>query len=141
MVLAYHFERHPRFGPLATRLLEAAENGRVHLVASSLALLELLIGPKRLGREDLAARYREVLGAFPNLDLVPLDVAVAEAGATVRARYGIRTPAAIHVGTALTVAAAVFVSEDRDVRRVREIPVLAIEECLARIDGQLHEAP
>ncbi len=112
MVFVYHFEANAEFGPAAGRLLRAAEEGRCRLVCSVLALLEVLVVPKRRGETALCQRYREMFESFPNLSVVTLDARVAEIASDLRASHTVRTPDAIHLATALYAGAKAFVSED-----------------------------
>lgn len=113
MLFVYHFEGHERFGEDAGKILSAAEQGRCRLVASVLALLEVLVVPRRHGRDDLAERYRDLFRSFPNLTVAPVDTEIAERAAELRARHGLRTPDAIHLATAEVAGAKTFVSEDQ----------------------------
>jgi predicted nucleic acid-binding protein len=112
MVFVYHFEANDLFGPAAGSLLRAAEEGRCRLVCSVVALLEVLVVPKRKGETALCQRYREMFESFPNLSVLTLDTRVAEIASDLRASHNVRTPDAIHLATALHVGAKAFVSED-----------------------------
>ena len=131
MVFVYHLEGNRDFGPAAGALLEAAELGRCRLAASALALLEILVVPQRMGRTDLCRRYRDLLESFPNLDFHELDLDIAEKAAELRARYDPRMPDAIHLATALAAAAESFASEDRRLRKVKELKVIPLAAALA----------
>ncbi|HEX5757701.1 MAG TPA: PIN domain-containing protein [Thermoanaerobaculia bacterium] len=146
MVFIYHFDQEPLFGPLASDLLAAAEERRrCQLVTSTVALLELLVGPKRRGREELCEEYRSFLQSLSSLAVEPVTQEVAELGAGLRARYNIATPDSIHVATALASDADAFVSEDGRLKRIVEIPVLSLAEALGRVgelgSGEVHEPP
>ncbi|MEP7010589.1 MAG: type II toxin-antitoxin system VapC family toxin [Acidobacteriota bacterium] len=130
MVFVYHLEGSREFGAAAGALLEAAELGRCRLAASALALLEILVVPKRMGRGDLCRRYRDLLESFPNLDFHELDGDTAEKAAELRARYDLRTPDAIHLATALAAGAEKFASEDRRLRKVKELAVVPLSAAL-----------
>lgn len=135
MVLIYHFEENEEFGPAASELLQATEDGRCRLVVSILGRLEALVAPKRHGREDLCRRYREVFEGFPNLEVVLVDDRVAEIGSDLRAMHSLRTPDAIHLATALHRGADAFVTQDdrHFPSKVDGVPVLAIRAALARL--------
>jgi len=126
MVFVYHFEAHPQFGPPATRLLQVAETGRCRLVASVLALMEVLVVPRRAGRDDLCARYRDFFNHFPNLAVVPFDADIAELAADLRAKHALRTPDAIHVATAIRSGASAFVTNDARLRVPGGIAIKAL---------------
>ncbi|MGH9363245.1 MAG: type II toxin-antitoxin system VapC family toxin [Thermoanaerobaculia bacterium] len=143
MVFAYHFQREPIFGGAATRLLAFAEEGRWSLVASVVALLEVLVIPKRLRQEEVCRSYRDFFLSLPTLSLEPVSLDIAQVAADLRARYHIATPDSIHVATAIQAGADAFVSEDRRLKRIVEIPVLTLAEALARVGaigaGEVHE--
>ena len=135
MVLIYHFESNETFGPAASALLQSAEDGRCRLVVSVLVRLEVLVVPKRHGRDDLCRRYRDFLESFPNLEVRPMDAAVAEAASDLRASRNLRTPDAIHLATSLRGGADAFVTQDDHhfPAGVDGIPILTIRAALARI--------
>jgi predicted nucleic acid-binding protein len=130
MLFVYHFEGNERFGPAAGRLLAAAEGGRCRLVASVLARMEVLVVPKRHGREDLCQRYRDLFDAFPNLAVLPIGPEITEIAAGLRATHNLRTPDALHLATAIQAGAKAFVSEDRRIRGVAGMEVVALEQAL-----------
>jgi predicted nucleic acid-binding protein len=131
MLFVYHFENNERFGPAAGRLLAAAEAGRCRLVASVLARMEVLVVPKRHGREDLCQRYRDLFDSFPNLAVHPIGAEIAELAAELRAAHTLRTPDALHLATAIHAGAKAFVSEDRRIRGVAGIEVVSLGEVTA----------
>ncbi len=131
MLFVYWLEGSQEFGAAAGALLEAAEVGRCRLAASALALLEILVVPKRMGRGDLCRRYRDLLESFPNLDFHELDGDIADKAAELRARYDLRTPDAIHLATAIAAGAESFASEDRRLKKVKEIKVVPLRAALA----------
>ena len=126
MVFIYHFEANDHFGPAAGRLLRAAEEGRCRLVCSVVALLEVLVVPKRRGETALCQRYREVFESFPNLSVLALDAGVAEIASDLRASHSVRTPDAIHLATALHAGAHAFITQD-DRLRIQGLEILPLE--------------
>lgn len=129
MLFVYHFEAHEELGPTAAAVFRGAEDGRHRLLASVLALMEVLVVPKRHGMTDLVESYREIFESFPNLDLVPVDAAVVEIASDLRAKHNLRTPDALHLGTAIHHGAAAFLSQDRVLTtKITEIPVLPLAD-------------
>lgn len=128
VIFIYAFERHPQYGPLAQTIFRALEGGRCHGGASVLALGEILTGVKKAGDADLWLRYRDLLQRFPGLTLYATDVTVMEAMAELRARYGIATPDAIHLGTALAHGIKTFMTNDAWLQRVAELEIVVLAE-------------
>jgi predicted nucleic acid-binding protein len=111
-VWIYHFEAHRQLGRSADRVIEALEEGRFRGVVSELTLLELIVRPLQLGRQDVADEYELLLSYFPNLDLEPVSKEILLDAAALRARYRLRTPEAILVATGVRCAATAAITND-----------------------------
>src|ERR1017187_550024 len=75
----------------------------------------------------LARRAEEVLTGLDGSTVVPVTLEVARHAARLRAAYGLRTPDAIHLATAVAAEAAEFVTTDRRLARVKEIEVRVLK--------------
>ena len=113
MVFAYHLADHPRYSPLTTVVLEAVESGRVAGITTTVTLAEILTAPAKTGDQRALQDYELYLTRFPNLLIVPLDVALAREAAFVRGETGLRTPDAIQVAAARLAGADAIVTNDR----------------------------
>lgn len=60
------------------------------------------------------------------LTFLPYTVEIADRAATLRVTYGLRTPDAIHLATAIAVHADCYVINDRKLKAVKEIPVITL---------------
>lgn len=127
-VFIYHFEAHPRYRDLTVRILRTISRGECRAVASELTLLELLVRPLQLERQDVADEYEALLSHFPNLELVPLSRKVVLRAATLRARYGLRTPDALILATAIVQGATLVITNDRHWKRVEEVKVAFLDD-------------
>jgi predicted nucleic acid-binding protein len=94
-LVIYAFENDPVFGERA-RLALAREPAR-RFAISPLVDFECLVGPIRSGNSILRRYYEEGLAGFVRL---PLPAAVFVLGAELRARFGLRTPDALHLAAA-----------------------------------------
>lgn len=103
----YYLER-PASDPRCAVLLPvvaAAQAGTVDLMISTVTVTELLTAPLRDGNREAEAAARLFMGLL--CTVVPVDLAVAERAAELRAEHGLRTPDALICATALGSAAAV----------------------------------
>lgn len=123
----YHFEQHPQFGEAAGRVLHDLENGRLTAVASELSLLELTVLPLRLGRQDVADDYELLLTNFPHLELVPVSREILLEAAALRAAYGLRTPDAVHLATAIISQVPAVITNDASWNRVKELRIIPLQ--------------
>lgn len=113
----YYLER-PAVDPRCAVLLPvvaAAQTGAVDLVISTVTVTELLTGPLRTGDREAEAAVRLFLGLLCTVR--PVDLAVAERAAALRAEHGLRTPDALICATALC-SAAVVVGNDLRWKRI-----------------------
>lgn len=92
-------------------------------VTSALTLTEVLTGPYKAQDDRLAEEYRATLLHFPNLKFRELDNSVAIRGAEFKAMYGLKTPDAIQLATAVIEEADAFVTNDSDFKKV-DFPVI-----------------
>lgn len=127
-VWIYHFEQNATFGEAAGYVIEQLEAGRFQGVASELTLLELIVKPLQLGRQDAADDYETLLCYFPNLTLEPVTRAILLEAAALRARYRLRTPDAIHLATGFTSGTTLAITNDESWRHVAGIDTLLLTD-------------
>jgi predicted nucleic acid-binding protein len=127
----YHLERIEPYYTAAKPLWLALDQGRVPVMTSELALLEVLVKPLRDGRTDLATLYRNVLLATSGLTCAPITRAILEMAASLRATRNLKTPDAIHAATSLGASCVLFVTNDVGFRRVNGLNLAALSEVAA----------
>ncbi len=113
MVFSYHLSNHPRYAPLTTVVLETVESGKAIGLTTTLTLAELLTVPAQSNNLRAMQEYQLYLTHFPNLRIVPLDVALARETARVRGVTRLRTPDAIQVAAARLYGADAIITNDR----------------------------
>lgn len=128
MIAIYLLERHPSYRPKVKPLFASIREGQFRGLLASIGLIEILTGPKELGRRTLAAEYKRRLTTFPHLAIGELTDPVIDLASDLRAKYGLRTPDAIHVATAIASRASRFVTNDQSLQRVTEIEVVTLNE-------------
>ena len=127
-VWIYHLEGHPDYRGLATEILTAVGAGKCAAVVSELTLMELLVRPLQLEREEVADEYETLLTHFPNVSLVAIRRDILLKAAVVRARYGLRTPDAVIVATGILQGATRIISNDRHWKRLEGIDVVCLSD-------------
>ena len=121
-----YFIEEDNYFDVVSLFFEALSKGRLRVVTSTITLLEVLVQPYRRGEKDLAEKYRKILMYSENLLMFPVSNEIADKAAKLRAKYGIRTPDAIQISTALYGKATTFLTNDRDLKKVQEIEVLTL---------------
>lgn len=127
--IIYFVDQSPEFDQRMTAIFQEIVSGRVTELTSILALTEGLVFPLRNADVQLAQRYRDLLLNSDDFQVLPVDAAVAEIAADLRARYNMRTPDAVQVATAINAGCDAFLTNNgRDFRRVVELNVLVLNE-------------
>jgi predicted nucleic acid-binding protein len=94
-IVVYAFETHPAYGERALQAMASVAPER--LAISPLVKLECLVGPMRDAHVVRQLHYEQGLARFTTLDLPePVFLQAAE----LRARFGLKTPDALHLAAA-----------------------------------------
>lgn len=110
---------------MAQRLARHSATKAATLLTSRLARLECRTKPLRDNDAALLARYETFFGA-QRFRLVDLSPAVIERATDLRAKYGFKTPDALHLATAILEDVDAVITGDRDLEKCAEVPVEVI---------------
>ena|ERR1051326_1390008 len=120
--IIYVLEEHPDLAPRFLPLFEAQAAGRLSFAIATITVAEVLTGPFQSSDEALARRYRAILESW---QVVPLDAAIAESAARLRASIRLKLADAVQAASALAANATALVTYDRDFSRVRSLRVIS----------------
>lgn len=124
----YLFEHHPRYFPLTEELFAYLKSPGVQGVTSIVTLIETCVQPQRDGRSDLVRIYEQTLLNSRQVQMVSIDIALARRAVQIRAQHGFRVPDALQLSAALEHGATLFVTNDRRMKKVTELPVLILDD-------------
>ncbi|CCJ33449.1 type II toxin-antitoxin system VapC family toxin [Caloramator australicus] len=124
----YLMERNEKYFNEVREMFRLIESGSVFAISSMLLITEVLTKPYKDGDILLANRYKAFISAFPNLYLKNIDYNVLVLTAKMRARYGLKTPDAIFIASALEEKAEAFVTNDIRLRKINEIEFIILDE-------------
>ena len=125
--LIYFAEEHPRYLPIVEPFFVALDHGACRAVASTVALLEVLVYPLRRNDVRLAETYRAILLHNTALTTLPVSAEIAELAAGLRANFTIRTPDALHVATARQMGATFFLTNDTRLPAIPGLTIVALD--------------
>ncbi|HEY3324362.1 MAG TPA: type II toxin-antitoxin system VapC family toxin [Planctomycetota bacterium] len=126
--LIYFVEAHPEFDARVTAVFQCIDRRQFVAVTSMISLVEVLTKPISVKNVKLANEYRELLLKSENFSTVPIDAAISERSADLRARYNLRTPDAIQIAAALNAGCQAFLTNDAKLKRVTDLRVLVLGE-------------
>jgi predicted nucleic acid-binding protein len=127
-IFIYHIEGTTQLAGLAGVALDELAGGAFTGVTSVLTLMEIAVKPLQMRRPDVAEEYEVLLANYPNLVIAALDRPTACRAAELRAEYRLRPADALQVAACLEQGATAFLSNDRDLRRLTDLPVWMLED-------------
>ena len=125
--LIYFAEEHPHYLPIVEPFFVALDRGAFRAIASTVALLEVLVHPLRRNDVRLAETYRAILLHNTALTTLPVSAEIAELAAGLRANFAIRTPDALHVATARQAGATFFLTNDTRLPTIPGLTIVALD--------------
>jgi predicted nucleic acid-binding protein len=124
----YFIERHPNYVSLLREIFRRVDSGSITGCSSVVTVTEVLTRPKQLGDTALVQEYRSLLLQGRNFSVVPVDAAIAELAADLRASYRLRTPDALQIATAIQAGCKAFLTNDGALQRVDTLRVLLLDK-------------
>lgn len=122
-IYIYFFEDNPHYANQIEQLLILITKKNATLVVSTLLLSEILVSPYKTNNKKLLQLYQNIDQTISNLNFIPLHKKIADKAAFIRAKYGIKTPDAIHLATAIEQQVDIFITADQQLRKVKEIKI------------------
>lgn len=95
-----------------------------------MTLLEVSVKPIEDLRDDLLKEYSEKLLYDNKLTTLIIERDVVIKAAELRAKYRLRTPDAIQIATSIIGKAGAFITNDIDLKKVKEAEVLILDDFL-----------
>ena len=129
--IIYFIEEHKDFGKITDEIFKLIEdNFDYHAFSSVITLTEVLTQPLKKSRRDIVEKYRQFLLNSSNFIIYSIDPIIAEKAAELRAKYGIKTPDAIQYAIGIENNATLFITNDKSLKKLKEIEVLILKEYL-----------
>ena len=122
-------------GPLAdasAALIDAIAAGDAQGIMSTLAIAEICSGPARADDPAMVERYADELASLENVRLVALTAELAAQAAIVRGSSALTIADAIHLSSARSAGATVFVTNDHRIKPINRLDVIYLDEALKR---------
>ncbi len=132
-ILIYHLEGLMPYAKLTELVFSLLARGEFSGVISTISVTELLVKPLALGKEEQVLACERFLQGVPHTTIVAPDYEIAKEAARLRGAYGLRTPDALLLGTALREGAKAFLTNDEGLKRVEGegIAILVLDDYLA----------
>lgn len=130
--LIYYIEENQRYSTVLNKLFLDNSKGEFLFQTSMITLLEVLVLPMRQSEIQLVEQYQNILCNSLSIDIFDLNVEIAKQAASYRAKYGLKTPDSIQVAIAVYASADYFLTNDIQLKAVKEIEVLILDELIEK---------
>ncbi len=124
----YFLEDNHRFGVLSEVVFELAEKNKLVIISSILVLVEVLTGYRKANDDASEREFKQMMREFPNIETYDLNYNLIDRIIDLRTKYNIKTPDAIHIATAIENKADAFITNDKGLRKIKEIKVVYLKD-------------
>jgi predicted nucleic acid-binding protein len=124
----YFVERNKDYLKTVKSVFAEIDAGKIEAITSTITLLEVLVHPLRKKNVILAEKYREILLYSEGVTTFEILNEISEIASELRAKYSIRTPDALQIGTGIFHGADKFLTNDVNLKKVNEIEVIVLDD-------------
>jgi len=126
--LIYYVEENAAYLDKMRKIIRIIDQTDLLAYSSVLTLAEVLVLPLKQRDQQLVQAYREILLSGDDYELIAVTPEIAVSAAEIRARYGLGTPDSLHVASAVATHCDAMLTNDRDMMRIQEFPILLLDE-------------
>lgn len=124
----YFVEKNPEFSAKIQPIFSKLDEGTLTAVVSPITLPECLVLPYKIPNPDIAQIFSDLLVNSGSVLFYPIDEVIADKAADLRARYNLTLTDALQLAVALQSQCDAFLTNDTDLKRVTEIPIIVLSE-------------
>lgn len=124
----YFVEKNPDYSEKVQPVFSKLDEGTLIAVVSPITLAECLVLPYKIPNPEIAQLFTDLIVNNENVLFHSIDEVIADQAAGLRARYNISLTDAFQLAIAIQAECDVFLTNDADLRRIKEIPILVLSE-------------
>ncbi len=127
-ILIYLFQGQEQHSKLLDEIFEFLEKKKIKICFSALLLTELLVDPFKKLQPSIAKDWLYYFKVAKNIEIIDLTPAIAVDAAFLRSKYNFKTPDSIHLATAIQKKNSIFLTNDSDLKKIKELTVVCLED-------------
>ena len=124
----YFVEKNPDYLEKSQAVFSRLDEGKFTAVVSPITLSECLVVPYRLEKAEVAQVFTDLLVNSESVLFYPIDEVTADKAADLRARYNLTLTDSFQLAVAIQAECDAFLTNDTDLKRVTEIPIIVLSE-------------
>jgi predicted nucleic acid-binding protein len=130
MVYIYELAQREPYYSLTHHLFQSIETGHHTAVSSCLVFTEMMVNVFRKEQEMVAEDMKMLFLSYPHLQIVNVNPSISILAARLRAHYHLKTPDALHLATAFVHGIKTFVTNDQELKKVKGMNVVVLDELM-----------
>ena len=107
------------------------EKNSFQFITSTITLHEVLVLPYKLKKYNIAQKYENILLNSDTIEIVEMNIKISISSAKIRADYNFKTPDSIQIATALDKKCQIFLTNDKDLLRFKDIEIIIIDNLIS----------
>jgi predicted nucleic acid-binding protein len=124
----YFVEKNPDFSTKVQPIFSKLDDGTLTAVVSPITLAECLVLPYKNHSLEIAQLFSDLLVNSESVLFYPIDEITSDKSADLRARYNLTLTDAFQLAVAIQTECDAFLTNDIDLKRVTEIPIIVLSE-------------
>jgi predicted nucleic acid-binding protein len=124
----YFVEKNPVYLEKSQSIFSRLDERKMTAVVSPITLSECLVLPYRSNNTEIAQIFNDLMVNSESVLFYPIDETTADKAANLRARYNLTLTDAIQFAVAIQSKCDAFLTNDVQLKRVKEIPVIVLSE-------------
>ena len=127
--IIYYIEAHSIYGKMVKDIVYLFQNDQIHAFSSVITITEVIPKPISENKQELVDKFLKFLRNGKNFQLININDKIAERAGILRGKYkSLRTMDAIKIAAAIELGTKCFVTNDKKLKIVNEIPILILTE-------------
>lgn len=126
--IIYYTEDRIPFADIIEKLMRHIIQNNIQIITSVISVSECLTKPIRENDTKLITIYERFFEQTQNMNVVDISFSIARKSADLRAQYGLRTPDALHIATAIISGCQAFLTNDIALKRINELKVWVLDD-------------
>lgn len=130
MPFIYLLEKHQTYFSIVEKIFRLIEKEKIKTVTSVITPIEILSTPLLEKFPQKQKLYLSFFTKLKNLKVIDLTFDLIENVSRLRRKYLLRTPDSIQIATSLSQQANLFITNDKRLKKIKEIKTVLLDEFL-----------
>jgi predicted nucleic acid-binding protein len=128
VIFIYVIQYEKKYRKFSDQFLSAINNDNLKVITSMMSLIETLVGPYKHSDHILLQFFQEAFADNSKIETKEVNEKVATEAAKLCANYNLSEQDGIQVATAITNNCEAFLTNDKTLKKVKDIEVLVLDD-------------